>query len=109
MIYIYRNIKGSKLISVFNDIITQFSESHKKFKLPCFIIALTDDIEKLSTSIQSLFRYQFKIDVIFFMLYRLFIYLFIYLYNILYICIYIYIDKLNIIKNLLNILESIGK
>ncbi|OUM57434.1 hypothetical protein PIROE2DRAFT_70074 [Piromyces sp. E2] len=55
--------QGSKLISVFNDIITQFSDSHKKFKLPCFIIALTDDIEKLSTNIQSLFRYQFKINV----------------------------------------------
>jgi len=55
--------QGSKLISVFNDIITQFSDSHKKLKLPCFIIALTDDIEKLSTNIQSLFRYQFKINV----------------------------------------------
>eukprot|EP00833_Pecoramyces_ruminatium_P004196 jgi/Orpsp1_1/1178228/evm.model.c7180000064500.1 len=54
--------QGSKLISVFNDIISQFSDSHKKFKLPCFIIATTDDIEKLSTNIQSLFRYQFKIN-----------------------------------------------
>ncbi|ORY46187.1 AAA-domain-containing protein, partial [Neocallimastix californiae] len=54
--------QGSKLISVFNDIISQFSDSHKKLKLPCFIIATTDDIEKLSTNIQSLFRYQFKIN-----------------------------------------------
>ncbi|ORX84764.1 AAA-domain-containing protein [Anaeromyces robustus] len=54
--------QASKLISVFNDIIAQFSDSHRKLKLPCFIIATTDDIEKLSTNIQSLFRYQFKIN-----------------------------------------------